>query len=188
MIFEAIRSGAWAALSNKAKAIYATICYFVEANGGICSVRRLACHAGVSRRGTIQGVRELIAASLIMCRKGTPFEPSQFELVPPPVTRILDQQPSCTYCGRPSTVLDHVIPQSEGGLDDPENLVPCCFRCNTLKGALSYGEFIAVTERIMWEERDRQLGRVGELPRSNAPTRIVKRRRIRLITAASRPA
>jgi hypothetical protein len=161
MIFEAIRSGAWAVLSNKAKALYAAICYFVHENGGICSVRRLAQHAGISRRGVIFAVKELIGAGLILCRKGTPLESSQYELLAPPTTRILDERPACIYCGRPSAVLDHVIPQAKGGFDSDENLVPCCFRCNGLKGALSYREFCHATERLMWEERERELGRVG---------------------------
>lgn len=41
---------------------------------------------------------------------------------------------SCQYCGRraPDVVLepDHVIPTSQGGPDDMDNLVTACFDCN----------------------------------------------------------
>lgn len=44
----------------------------------------------------------------------------------------------CTYCGvKLSTytaTLDHVIPLSRGGSDDPINLVWCCKKCNHSKG------------------------------------------------------
>lgn len=46
---------------------------------------------------------------------------------------------TCQYCGRktPDVVLeaDHIIPVSEGGTDDIENLVTACFDCNRGKGA-----------------------------------------------------
>lgn len=46
---------------------------------------------------------------------------------------------TCRYCGRcpPAVVLevDHVHPRSEGGSDDPDNLVSSCLDCNRGKGA-----------------------------------------------------
>ena len=42
----------------------------------------------------------------------------------------------CVYCGSTEDLtLDHVIPQSRGGSDKAENLVTCCFSCNSSKGA-----------------------------------------------------
>lgn len=41
---------------------------------------------------------------------------------------------NCAYCGRPSQEMDHVIPWSNGGLDDLPNLVPACASCNKKKG------------------------------------------------------
>ncbi len=43
----------------------------------------------------------------------------------------------CAYCHRKATKLDrdHVIALSAGGLDEPENIVPCCRSCNGSKGA-----------------------------------------------------
>jgi 5-methylcytosine-specific restriction endonuclease McrA len=49
----------------------------------------------------------------------------------------------CFYCHRPLTwvwgkdsffTIDHYIPKAEGGTDEYNNLVPCCDRCNNLKG------------------------------------------------------
>jgi len=40
----------------------------------------------------------------------------------------------CIYCGRPSESIDHVLPQSRGGLSVTENCVPACLACNGHKG------------------------------------------------------
>ena len=40
----------------------------------------------------------------------------------------------CQYCGEENaTTVDHVIPISRGGTDEPDNLVACCSRCNYQK-------------------------------------------------------
>lgn len=39
---------------------------------------------------------------------------------------------TCVYCGFAATALDHVVPFSYGGSDEPDNLVACCSICNTL--------------------------------------------------------
>lgn len=68
---------------------------------------------------------------------------SRFELFPD-----RDAQLSCAYCGiglrliRPISpkktpdayTLDHVIPRALGG-GNGDNVVPCCLRCNNIKGA-----------------------------------------------------
>lgn len=45
---------------------------------------------------------------------------------------------TCKYCGRksPQVILevDHVMPESNGGKTEKENLVTCCFECNRGKG------------------------------------------------------
>jgi uncharacterized protein YdaU (DUF1376 family) len=50
----------------------------------------------------------------------------------------------CTYCGAVDVnlQLDHIIPQSRGGSDDPENLTPACRTCNTSKGAKMLSEWL----------------------------------------------
>ena len=41
----------------------------------------------------------------------------------------------CQYCGsEDATTVDHVLPISKGGTDDPDNLVAACTRCNYSKG------------------------------------------------------
>jgi 5-methylcytosine-specific restriction endonuclease McrA len=43
----------------------------------------------------------------------------------------------CRWCGKPTRhpVLDHVIPVSRGGTDDPDNLCTACPDCNQRRGA-----------------------------------------------------
>lgn len=36
---------------------------------------------------------------------------------------------------------DHKVPTSRGGPDTYQNKVPCCFRCNNLKGDMTEKEF-----------------------------------------------
>jgi hypothetical protein len=40
----------------------------------------------------------------------------------------------CIYCGNRSESIDHVMPQSRGGLSVTENCVPACLACNGRKG------------------------------------------------------
>lgn len=40
---------------------------------------------------------------------------------------------ACTYCGGVASGVDHVLPVSRGGTDDPKNLVPACHACNASK-------------------------------------------------------
>ena len=48
---------------------------------------------------------------------------------------MLRQRP-CFYCGEtPAGTIDHVIPTSRGGKDEPFNLVAACTSCNSSKGA-----------------------------------------------------
>lgn len=43
---------------------------------------------------------------------------------------------SCCYCGSPgATTLDHLLPRYRGGISEPNNLAPCCSRCNQEKGS-----------------------------------------------------
>ena len=48
---------------------------------------------------------------------------------------------TCRYCGQKAPdahlEVDHIIPVSEGGTDDEDNLTTACFACNRGKSALS---------------------------------------------------
>tara|TARA_Y100001978_G_scaffold201479_1_gene219921 strand:+ start:23 stop:364 length:342 start_codon:yes stop_codon:yes gene_type:complete len=39
----------------------------------------------------------------------------------------------CIYCGEKSESIDHLYPQSRGGLTNTRNCVPCCLSCNGKK-------------------------------------------------------
>ena len=58
---------------------------------------------------------------------------------------------TCQYCGKsaPDVVLevDHITPVSEGGDDDPMNLVTACFDCNRGKGARALSDDSAMAMR-----------------------------------------
>lgn len=51
----------------------------------------------------------------------------------------------CRYCGarvkRRSLTVDHMFPRYFGGVSIPENLLPACTRCNSLKGDMNYHEY-----------------------------------------------
>jgi 5-methylcytosine-specific restriction endonuclease McrA len=60
--------------------------------------------------------------------------------------RVLDGATHCTWCGigisddlPPShpqkATVDHLLPRVAGGTDTVDNLVPACFKCNTMRGA-----------------------------------------------------
>lgn len=52
----------------------------------------------------------------------------------------------CAYCEREATIgLDHILPLSRGGRNDPANLAPCCNSCNPSKGDRTPEEWRAAT-------------------------------------------
>lgn len=77
----------------------------------------------------------------------------------------------CQYCGKssPNVVLeiDHIIPISEGGQNNLENLITSCFDCNRGKGKElleNYKEGTDPTEQaILLLERERQLREYNEV-------------------------
>ncbi len=72
---------------------------------------------------------------------------------------------TCRYCGEqtPKTVLevDHVIPVSKGGGDEPENLATSCYKCNRGKSAVLLSQTLNVSDihdqTVMMLERELQL-------------------------------
>jgi 5-methylcytosine-specific restriction endonuclease McrA len=49
----------------------------------------------------------------------------------------------CYSCGGDADTVDHVIPHSKGGGNEPGNLIAMCRRCNGLKGD-------SIAPRINW--------------------------------------
>ena len=37
----------------------------------------------------------------------------------------------CKICGKPSVNLHHVLYRSQGGTDEPSNLIPLCYDCHS---------------------------------------------------------
>jgi len=62
----------------------------------------------------------------------------------------------CFYCGcqldRSTVTEDHVVPVSEGGTDNIDNIVPACRSCNSRKGDKSLEEFLALYGIRPWGE------------------------------------
>lgn len=54
----------------------------------------------------------------------------------------------CRYCGRPATSIDHVVPVSKGGKDEPDNLVPACRSCNSSKGSKALDDWTPPSVRV----------------------------------------
>lgn len=44
--------------------------------------------------------------------------------------------------GKKQASVDHRLAKSEGGSDEPENLVLCCHDCNQRKGSMNYRDFL----------------------------------------------
>lgn len=49
----------------------------------------------------------------------------------------------CAYCDGDGIGLDHVLPLSRGGANEPANLVRCCGDCNSRKGRRTPEEWLA---------------------------------------------
>lgn len=77
----------------------------------------------------------------------------------------------CVYCKRPmlptsfldnpdpalrqqTITVEHIIPRSKGGSNDPENLTHACARCNVLRGTLDIEIFIMFSKHILEKHPD----------------------------------
>lgn len=59
---------------------------------------------------------------------------------------------SCHWCGRyvegRNSTIDHIVPRSKGGGDEPGNLALCCNTCNTVKGDHDVVEWLTIVEAM----------------------------------------
>lgn len=51
------------------------------------------------------------------------------------------QAKTCTYCDKPATTIDHVVPLVRGGTNHEGNLTPCCKTCNSAKAGWTVVEW-----------------------------------------------
>lgn len=78
---------------------------------------------------------------------------------------------ACCYCGEgveaeAKFTLDHLVPDVRGGGNGEGNLVTCCHRCNTSRGARNWRKFAAsVAEYINHEATAEQIIRHIEATR-----------------------
>lgn len=66
---------------------------------------------------------------------------------------------ACCWCGDAvengaQLTLDHVVPHSKGGSNDPANLVTCCHRCNSSRGSRSVPKFAAAVAGYLNHDAD----------------------------------
>lgn len=81
---------------------------------------------------------------------------------------------SCHYCGeRRFLTIDHVVPESEGGTLELDNLVTACSTCNREKGTKDYEEFL-IEKELPWALAHFARNR-GRYPTSDADYRYICR-------------
>lgn len=59
--------------------------------------------------------------------------------------RPLIKMKKCRFCySTEDLTVDHIIPKSKGGTDDPKNLQCLCKRCNTMKSSFTNGHLLSM--------------------------------------------
>jgi HNH endonuclease len=71
--------------------------------------------------------------------------------------------PPCIYCGHPAQCRDQIVPQRDGGGNEPSNLAPACNRCNREKGCLPVADYLRGYPEVLARVRAYQAA-VDELP------------------------
>ncbi len=66
--------------------------------------------------------------------------------------KIKEKGTTCYYCGKSikgkEVTIDHKIPLSKGGMDQPGNRVFCCYKCNQIKANYDYEYFVKNRELL----------------------------------------
>jgi hypothetical protein len=58
----------------------------------------------------------------------------------------------CAYCDSDENLtIDHIVPQSKGGLDTTKNVVCCCHSCNQSKGRTPWEEWYNAQEFFSYD-------------------------------------
>ena len=67
---------------------------------------------------------------------------------------------ACQYCGDPVTAetatLDHYVPKSKRGGNEPDNLRTCCLMCNSIKSGRTYDKVAVLLLASLRERRTRR--------------------------------
>lgn len=75
----------------------------------------------------------------------------------------------CAYCSTPldnfSRTVDHLYPESRGGIRSNANKVPACKDCNILKGDMDVVEFRRALEALIHNESTNHRREIGRLKR-----------------------
>ena len=62
---------------------------------------------------------------------------------------VLARDKRCVYCrATKSLQVDHLVPRSKGGTDDPRFIVASCRRCNCARQARDLDEWQAYAQRV----------------------------------------
>lgn len=93
---------------------------------------------------------------------------------------------TCRYCGKasPEVVLevDHIVPKSKGGTDDPMNLATSCWECNRGKASVPLNEVMTGEDphdaAILILEKERQLKEYNRVLKRVKTARLRQRARL----------
>lgn len=74
----------------------------------------------------------------------------------------------CAYCESENNLtIDHIIPQSKGGMDVTENVVCCCYSCNQSKGHRSWEEWYSSQDFFDFKKYEKILKWIKDHNRSS---------------------
>lgn len=83
----------------------------------------------------------------------------------------------CQYCkceiNEYDRTVDHLIPESRGGIRSNDNKVPACGACNQLKGDMTPEEFLKSVQSMIRFEKNQHNKKHGYLKRIEDSTRKI---------------